>query len=135
MFKYVKFNKVKTEYTVIQFNENPLDEDVQVFYFDVDVVSIKCEDEAKIDALIVEQSAEIACEVIGKVEFKKLVSTSAQISRCRAVCKEHIAKKYDFADELALLNSDADTEKVKVYKAYKAECLAKCTELKAVMGY
>jgi hypothetical protein len=135
MFKYVKFNKVETEYTVLQFNGNPVDDDIQVFQFDVPVVSVKCEDTAKIDALIASQDTRIDCKIIDKTEFKELVSNSAQINRCRTICKEHIAKKYDFADELAMINKDSSDAKVIKYKAHKAECLAICNGLKAEVGY
>jgi len=135
MFKYVKFNKVETEYTVLQFNGNPVDEDIQVFQFDVSVVSIKCEDVAKIDALIASQDTRIDCKVIDKAEFKELASNSAQINRCRTMCKEHMAKKYDLADELSMVNRDSNDVKATKYKAYREECLAICNGLKAEVGY
>ena len=79
MFKYIKFTKVKDEFTTYEFRGG--DEKVKVHYFDVNVVSIEAENEEDINALISKQSAKISCVEITKDEFKTLVQNSAQIRR------------------------------------------------------
>jgi hypothetical protein len=129
MFKYVKYEKVQTEYTELRFNGSSDEEK------GLEVLSIKCDTEATIDELIASQPAEINCQVITKDEFKAIATASSQINRCRAICKEHIAKRYDLADELSMTKRDSADAKVVEYEKYRNECIAKCTELKAGMGY
>lgn len=89
MFKYVKFERVPTEYTVLEFV--PGDDATNVNYFTgVDVVSIEGE-ESDIDALIAKQAPEINCTEITQEEFKALVDNTAQIERIREV----VAKSFD----------------------------------------
>ena len=99
MFKYIKFKKVPTEYTVLEFT--PKDEKTHVnFFTGVNVVSIEGE-KADIDELISAQDARIRCEEITKDEFKALVENTPQVGRIRQIVKESfdadmaaIAKKY-----------------------------------------
>ncbi len=87
MFKYVKFEKVPTEYTVLEFL--PGDDKTNVnFFTGVDVVSIEADNEAEIDALIAKQPVEINCVEITQDEFKSLVDSTAQVLRIREVVKE-----------------------------------------------
>lgn len=133
MFKYVKFTKVETEYTVLEFRG--VSEEVKVNYFDVDVVSVESDDESAIDALVDSQPSEINCEYITHDEFKALVSNSAQINRIREVVASEIAKHYSIADEIAMMKRDASDEKRVSYDKYVQECLALGYGLKAEMGY
>ncbi len=86
MFKYIKFEKVKNEFTTLEFRGDA--EGVEVFHFDVSVVSIKGDVEDDIDALIAQQPSEINCTEITQDEFKVLVSNSAQVNRIREVVTE-----------------------------------------------
>ncbi|MFK5937734.1 MAG: hypothetical protein QM497_04965 [Sulfurimonas sp.] len=133
MFKYIKFNRVEIEFTVLEFRGR--DEVVKVNYFDKDVVSISSENEADIDVLIAKQSPEIECVEITQNEFKTIVTSSAQLTRIRDVVKAEIAKKYDNPDEIAISKrSDTDVKKVD-YNAYIVKCIAIGTELKDTIGY
>jgi hypothetical protein len=133
MFKYVKFTKVETEYTVLEFRGQ--NEDVKVNHFDVDVVSVEAENQADIDALIASQPDEINCEYITHDEFKALVANSMQLERIRDRVKEKIAKKYDVADEIAMSKRDATDKKRVAYETYIAECVDYGNHLKSKIGY
>ena len=133
MFKYVKFTKVETVDTVLEFRGGS--EDVKVNHFDVDVVSISSEDESAIDALIASQPAEINCKEINQAEFKSLVTNSAQLNRIRDIVKAKIAKKYSPADEIAMLKKAEDDDKRVAYNNYVKECLEFGDNLKKEIGY
>jgi hypothetical protein len=133
MFKYVKFTKVETENTVLEFRGDS--EDVKVNHFDVDAVSIESEDEDAIDALVESQPSEIECEVIEKDEFKLIVENSAQLKRIRTVVKEKIALLYDIADEIAISKLADDDEKRVSYDDYVSTCLSFGYGLKEGIGY
>jgi len=133
MFKYVKFEKIETIDTVIEFRGG--DDIVKVNYFNVDVVSISSEDESAIDALIALQPAEINCVEITKAEFKSLVTNSVQLNRIREVVATKVAEKYTIADEIAMSKRDIDDVKRVAYNAYVSECLAVGYGLKADIGY
>lgn len=133
MFKYVKFEKVETELTVLEFKSTT--DEVKVNRFDVDVVSLEADDTDAIDALISAQAQEISCTEITHDEFKELVADTAQLQRIREVVKEKIAQKYDIADEIAMNKRDATDEKRVAYEAYVQECLAVGYGLKAAIGY
>ena len=133
MFKYVKFTKVETVDTVLEFRGGS--EEVKVNHFDVDVVSISSEDESAIDALIASQPSEINCKEIEQDEFKTLVKESAQINRIRDMVKAEIAKKYSPADEIAMLKKAEDDDKRVVYNNYVKECLEFGDNLKKEVGY
>ena len=79
MFKYVRYIKVETEHTVLEFRGDA--EDVEVFHFDGGVVSIKSEDEDAIDRLIDSQADDIECEVIEKDMFISLIKSSSRYKR------------------------------------------------------
>ena len=133
MFKYVNFTRVETDKTVLKFRGG--DEDVKVFHFDGDVVSISSEDETKIDELIASQDEQINCTELTKDEFKAKVSDTRQLNCIRDLVAMNIAKKYTLADEIAL-GKRVDTDEKKIaYDAYVAECVAKGTASKEVMGY
>ena len=133
MFKYVKFEKVETEHTVLEFRG--MSEDVKVNHFDADVVSVEADNEADIDALIASQSIEINCVVITHTEFKELVGESLQLKRIREVVASEIAKRYSFADEIAMSKRAVDDVKRLEYESYVNECLAIGYGLKAEIGY
>ena len=133
MFKYVKFEKVETVDTVLEFRGGS--EEVKVNHFDVDVVSISSEDESAIDALIALQPAEINCVEITKEEFKSLVTNSAQLNRIREVVATKIAEKYTIADELAISKRAVDDVKRVDYEAFVAECVSFGIALKLEIGY
>ena len=138
MFKYVKFEKVETVDTVLEFRGGS--EDVVVTYFTgenmiTNVVSIKSEGEDAINALIAQQPSEINCKEIEQDEFKTLVKESDQINRIRDMVKAEIAKKYSPADEIAMLKKAEDDDKRVVYNNYVKECLEFGYNLKKEIGY
>jgi hypothetical protein len=136
MFKYLKFEKVQAEYTVLTFNGSSDEEKgIEVFMFDTNTVAIKCEDEAQIDAIIARQEEAIQCEEISHDEFKSITTNSSQIKRCRAICKENIALTYDLADEIAMTKRADNDAQVIAYEAHRILCINKCTLLKGSMGY
>jgi predicted nucleic acid-binding protein len=90
MFKYVKFDRVETPLTVLEFRGG--DEIVKVNYFTgVDVVSIEAENEDNINALIDSQPNEINCTEITQDEFKNYIKVTTQYKRIKNV----VAKYYD----------------------------------------
>ena len=133
MFKYIKFNKVETADTVLEFRGES--ETVKVNHFDVNVVSIESESEEAIDTLIAAQVDEIECKEIDKDEFKSMVSESAQLNRIRGRVKHAIAKKYDTADEIAMSKRDKDDAKRVAYESYVLECVSMGKKLKEEIGY
>ena len=133
MFKYIKFEEIKdgaTTHTVVDKLE-----DVKIHYFSVDVASIEAQNEADIDETIALQDAVINCEEITQDEFKALVTNSAQLCRIREVIAAEIAKKYTFADELAMSKRANDDVKRVAYEAYVISCINIGNELKASIGY
>jgi len=94
MVKYVKYNKVETENTVLEFKGGS--EDLVVTNFtgeeirDFSVVSISSESEDLIDELINNQPSEISCEVIDSDYFKEIAKKSEQFKRV----KQRVAEKY-----------------------------------------
>jgi len=138
MVKYIEFDKVKTPYTVLEFRGG--DEDIVVTSFTGEemisnVVSISCESEDKIDALIASQPDEIKCKELGQNEFKTLVANSDQINSIRRQIKERIALKYSIADEIAMLKRAEDDDKRVAYQDYIDECIAFGAEVKSKVGY
>ena len=133
MFKYVKFTKVETANTVLEFRGDS--EEVKVNHFNVDVVSIESENEDAIDALIDSQSSEIGCEVIEQDEFKTIVGESSQLKRIREVVAIEIAKKYTISDEFAMQKRDGDDEKRVSYEEYVTACVKIGSSLKDGIGY
>jgi len=133
MFKYIDFQKVETEITVLEFKSR--NDTVKVNHFNVDVVSIESDDEIAMDELIQSQPAEIECVEISKDEFKNLISNSSQLNRIRDVVKSKIASVYDVADEIAMSKKDvSDTKRIK-YEHYVKECLIFGDALKTEIGY
>ena len=101
MFKYIKYTKVETEYTTLEFRGG--DDIVKVNHFDVDAVSIKSDNESAIDALITSQAVE--CIEVSKDEFKTLTAQSAQVLRVGDIVKESfdvdvkiLTEKYPLAE-------------------------------------
>lgn len=133
MFKYVRFTKVKTDLTTLEFRGEA--EGVEVFNFDVDVVSIKSDDVTKIDTLIAMQDEAIGCTEITQDEFRTLVADSAQLNAIRNQVKREIAKKYDLADEIAMSKKATDDSKRVAYEAYVVACIAEGDAVKAGIGY
>ena len=139
MFKYVKFEKVETRHSVLEFRGDS--EDTKVNHFsdndelNISVVSIESKNEDSIDALIESQPSDIECEVITQGEFKTLVKESAQLKRIRVVAKEKIAQKYDIADEIALSKLAEDDEKRIAYEEFVTKCLEFSRGLKSEIGY
>jgi len=133
MFKYVKFEKVETEFTVLEFRG--ADDSVKVNHFDVDVVSLESESDTDIVALMNAQDERINCVEITQEAFKTLVADSAQLNRIREVVASEIAKRYTIADEIAMSKRAADDLKRVDYEAYVNECLSIGYGLKAEIGY
>ena len=80
MFKYIKYNKVKTDTTVLEFRG--ANDKVEVNHFDVDVVSLSGE-EVDINTLIASQPSEINCIFITQEEFKSIVVNTTQFERIK----------------------------------------------------
>ncbi|QDF29001.1 hypothetical protein [Halarcobacter anaerophilus] len=138
MVKYVEFDKVNMEHTVLEFRGGS--ENVVVTGFTgenvvVNVVSIASDDESKIDELIASQPSEINCREILQDEFRTLVKDSEQIKNINRQIKNTIAKKYDFADEIAMGKRATDDSKRIEYDTFVADALAKGDEIKASIGY
>lgn len=133
MFKYVKFEKVETELTVLEFRGSV--EGVEVNHFDGNVVSMSSDVEAKMDELVAMQASEINCTIITQAEFKALVENSAQLNRVREIVKAKIAQRYDVADEVAMSKRSVDDVKKIAYEEYVRECLSVGYGLKASVGY
>ena len=134
MFKYVKYTKVETENTVLEFRGG--DDIVTVNHFSsADVVSVESAKEADIDALVSEQLAEIKCTEITQAEFKTFVKESAQLNRIRDRVKEKIALKYSLADEIAMSKRVVDDVKRVAYDKYVVKCIAFGDGLKVEIGY
>jgi len=90
MFKYIKFDRVETDTTVLEFRGG--DDTVIVNYFTgVNVVSVEAENEDDINALVDAQVSDINCEDITQDEFKVLVSSSSQVKRILDVVSSNLA--------------------------------------------
>jgi len=138
MFKYVKFEKVETEHTVLEFRG--MSEEVKVNHFSSAnslsyAVSIESEIESAINELVNAQDEAINCVFITQNDFKELVGESLQLKRIREVVATEIAKRYSLADEIAMSKRDTTDEKRVAYESYVAECLAIGYGLKAEIGY
>ena len=133
MFKYIQYEKVETEYTVLEFRGG--DEDVKVNHFADNVVSIQADSEEDIDSLVNAQPLEIKTIYLTQEEFKKVATESPQLNRIRDRIKEQIALKYSLADEIAMSKRADDDEKKIAYESYVNECLSFGAELKAKVGY
>ena len=119
MVKYVKFNRVETEYTVLEFRGG--DESVKVNYFSTPVVSIIGDDEAKINALIGSQSPEINCMEITQDEFKELIKCSIQYKRIKERVAEFFEKQLQqLIVEYPLGERETWNRQLEQAKAYKA---------------
>ena len=119
MFKYVKFTKVETVDTVLEFRGES--ENVKVNHFDVDVVSISSEDESAIDALIASQPSEINCKEIEQGEFKTLVSGSSQYKRIiNRVSEFFDTEMQELVVSYPALERETWNTQVNQAKAYKA---------------
>jgi len=136
MFKYVKFKKVNTGDTVLEFKEvGILGENVKINYFDVPIVSLESDSEDDINNLINAQDSQIECEEVSKDEFIELVKNSAQINRIKDIVKAKIAEKYSFADEIKLIKLSTDDPKRQEYEDYVNSCKDIGKELKEQIGY
>lgn len=133
MFKYVKFQELKNEFTTIAFAVVG-DCNAVAHMFSEPIVSIEGE-ESDIDALVAAQDPRIECVYISHAEFKEIATSSKQLKRIRDVIAQEIAKRYSVADEVALLKRDAADPKRVAYEAYVAECKAIGDALKAEIGY
>ena len=142
MVKYISYDKVKTEHTVLEFRGGA--EDVLITSFTGEnikenIISIVSEDETKINELIASQPVEINCIEIDYDNFKAIVQNSDQLKRIRTQVKEKIALKYDLADEAALARREfagiLSDEKKKAYQDYVVECLELGNTLKVEIGY
>jgi len=142
MVKYISYDRVETEHTVLEFRGGA--EDVLITSFtgediNSNIISISSTDETKIDELIASQPAEINCIELSKDDFKLLVKNSDQLKRIRTQVKEKIALKYDLADEAALARQEfagiLSAEKKQAYQDYVIECLEFGNKLKEEIGY
>lgn len=129
---YIKYKKIKDEFTTHSFNTK--NEKVKVNYFDKNVVSLDGE-EQDMNTLISSQNPIIECVEIQKEEFKEIVTDSVQLKRIRDIVKEKIASKYSFADELALGKKAKDDKKRLKYEAFVLECKEEGQKLKSKLGY
>jgi len=133
MFKYVKFTKVKDEFTTHEFRGG--DDKVEVNHFsNVDVVSIKGL-KVDIDALVASQEPSINCTEITQDDFKILVTNTSQINRIRQRVADKIAEKYTISEELAVRSRASDDAKRVAYEDYVKECVTFGQGLKAEIGY
>ncbi|MBE0498584.1 MAG: hypothetical protein IBX43_05005 [Campylobacterales bacterium] len=89
--KYVSFQKVQAEHTVLEFRGGS--ETVKVNYFDVPAVSIEAGTEEEITALIASQSAEIMCAYLTQADFYLLVKETAQMKRALQVINDEFDAK------------------------------------------
>lgn len=138
MVKYIEFDKVNTEHTVLEFRGGS--EDVVVTNFTgenmvTNVVSIASDDESKIDEIIASQPAKINCKEIVHAEFKALAKDSDQIANINRQIKETIASKYDVCDEIAMMKRATDDPKRIEYDTFVADAVAKGDKLKESIGY
>ncbi len=133
MFKYIKYTKVETEFTVLEFRGQ--NDDVKVNHFNTDVVSIEAESESDIDELIASQPSEIGCEEITHTEFRELVNSSLQLARIRNVVADKVAQRYTISNEIALSRLDNEDPKKIAYEEYVNECVAYGIGLKLAIGY
>lgn len=88
MFKYVRFEIVQTDDTVLEFRGGT--EEVQVNVIG-SVASIKAENESDIDALVNSQDDRINCEYISKEDFKTATMNSKRVQRIN----ERVEEKYN----------------------------------------
>lgn len=117
MFKYVKFEKVEAEFTVLGFRGN--NEDVKVNHFDVNVVSLEGDD-SDIDALINSQDSRISCVELTKEEFKEFIKDSAQITRIYQRCEEMFnAEIHPLLKQYPLTERETWQKQIEQAKAYK----------------
>jgi len=79
VFKYVSYEKVETEHTVLEFRGG--DDIIKVKHYDVPVVSIEADIEADIDSLIAQQPAEIKCTELVRADFIAITKDTAQTKR------------------------------------------------------
>jgi len=119
MFKYIKYKKVQTQYTILEFSSG--NEDTTVNHFDVEVVSIEG-DETNIDILISNQDALIECEEIALDEFNVLVENTSQLLRINDVVSNEVLKKYTPQQEIEILKMPKDDERVGEYNEYMKTC-------------
>ena len=131
MFKYIKFSKVKDEFTTHEFRGG--DDTVEVYNFD-GVVSLRGL-KADIDALIASQETVINCTEITQADFKALVRDSSQLNRIRQRVANKIAEKYTISEELAVRSRAADDAKRVAYESYVSDCVKFGQSLKADIGY
>lgn len=89
MFRYVKYKKVETPHTTLEFRGG--NEEVQVTCFD-GFVAIKSDSEDAINALINSQDDTIECEEITQDEFKALFVTTSRFVRIKQRVEESFDK-------------------------------------------
>jgi len=133
MVIYVKYKRVQTQNSVLEFRAT--DDAVEVHHFDGKVVSLISENQDAIGDLIATQAKEIECTEIDYDTFKEIVKDSDQIKRINTQVKAMIAKKYDFADEIAMSKKAVDDEKKIAYEEYVSQCIAYGDKLKEAIGY
>ncbi|MGB3988520.1 MAG: hypothetical protein WBK67_02385 [Minisyncoccales bacterium] len=86
MFKFLMFTVVATEFTKLGFIGSV--EGVKIHSFDVNVVALESDDEAKIDELIAMQPEETLCVEITQAEFHSKAVTSSQYARVKQRVEE-----------------------------------------------
>lgn len=120
MFKYIKFDRVETDTTVLEFRGG--DDTVKVNYFTgVNVVSVEAENEDDINALVDAQVSDINCEDITQDEFKIAIETSPQYLRVL----DRVAQYYDslmrtITDKYPVVERETWGMQLEQAKAYKA---------------
>jgi len=135
MVKYLKYDIIKTPETILEFRDTTDATQVNRFTGVPDTVVSVVGDEEEIAKLIAAQHKEINVQEIGKAEFQTAVADSDQIAEINRQVKALIAKRYDTADEIAMLKRSTDDPKRVDYEAYVTDCLIYGDAIKANIGY
>lgn len=135
MVKYLKYDIIKTSVTTLEFRDTTERTTVSRFSGVPDTVVSVVGEEEDIAKLIAAQPKEINVQEISKADFQTAVADSDQIAEINRQVKALIAKRYDTADEIAMLKRGDDDPKRIDYEAYVADCLRYGDEIKASIGY
>lgn len=135
MVKYLKFDMIKRPETTLEFRDTTDATTVNRFSGIPDNVVSVVGDDIEIAKLIAAQPLEINTQEISKEEFQTAVADSDQIAEINQQVKAKIARRYDTADEIAMLKRSPDDPKRIDYEAFIVDCLMYGDERKAEIGY
>ena len=135
MVKYLKFDTIKTPETTLEFRDTTDTTTVNRFSGIPDNVVSVVGDELEIAKLIAAQAKEINVQEISKDEFQTAVADSDQIAEINRQVKSKIARRYDIADEIAMLKRSPTHPKRIDYESFIVECLMYGDKLKEEIGY